>query len=160
MRNSIATFKTKAGIFVQDRYVPLIEAFINLGASIILVKYLGLVGIFIGTTISTLSIVFWNVPRLVYKHVFNKSVKIYFIKYFIYAILTIFTGYVTTNICNMIVTNTGFIYLVIKGIICITIPNLIFIAIFYKTEEFNYLLSALKPFLFKFNKMYTVKVEE
>ncbi|MEH7440667.1 oligosaccharide flippase family protein, partial [Neobacillus drentensis] len=91
LRASILMFKIKGGIFVQDKYVPLIEAAINLGASLILVRYIGLAGIFIGTTLSTLITVFWNAPRLVYRHIFNKPVRDYFYNYLIYLILTIIT---------------------------------------------------------------------
>ena len=144
MRVSISTFKNKAGIFVQDKYVPLIEAVINLGVSIILVKHFGLVGIFLGTTISTLSIVFWNVPRLVYKYVFKYSLKEYFIKYFIYFILTIIVGGITTQVCNLLIEGTTFVILCIKGVICLTIPNIIYGLLFFKTNEFKYLLNIFK----------------
>ena len=144
MRASISTFKNKAGIFVQDKYVPLIEAVINLGISIILVKYFGLVGIFLGTTISTLSIVFWNVPRLVYKYVFKYSLKEYFIKYFIYFILTIIVGGITTQVCNLLIEGTTFVILCIKGVICLIIPNIIYGLLFYRTKEFKYLVNAFR----------------
>ena len=147
MRSSIATFKTKAGIFVQDKYVPLIEAVINLVTSIVLVKHIGLVGIFIGTTISTLSIVFWNVPRLVYKNVFNKSVWIYFIKYLYFIVITLIVGYITTIACNMITLKLEFISLVTKGIICILVPCISYTIIFYKTKEFRYIVEIVKPMI-------------
>ncbi|MDH4423927.1 hypothetical protein QEZ44_21410 [Bacillus cereus] len=143
LRVSIMTFKAKGGIFVQDKYMPLIEAAINLGASLVLVKYIGLAGIFLGTTISTLSTVFWNVPRLVYKHIFNMSVWSYFKKYIFYAILTLITCFITTNICNVLVISSGFMSLVAKGIICLIVPNIIYFFVFYKKEEFQYIKSIL-----------------
>ena len=152
MRISISTFKNKAGIFVQDKYVPLIESVINLGASIILVKYFGLVGIFLGTTISTISIVFWNVPRLVYKYVFKSSLLEYFIKYFAYVVITLLVGLLTTGICNYFIDDNSFISLVYRGIICIIVPNIIYLGIFFKTSEFKYLLNTLKNMLPQFIK--------
>ncbi|MDN3362359.1 hypothetical protein QU577_11390 [Priestia megaterium] len=139
MRGSILTFKTKAGIFVQDQYVPLVEAIINLGVSLILVQYIGLAGIFLGTTISTLSIVFWNVPRLVYKHVFQVSVWSYFIKYLLYMVLTIFTCFITVSTCNFLVVGDTLLSLVAKGILCIFIPNVLYLTIFYRSQEFQYI---------------------
>ncbi|MGL5245569.1 MAG: lipopolysaccharide biosynthesis protein [Sarcina sp.] len=141
MRLAISTFKNKAGLFVQDKYAPLLEGLINLVASIILVKYLGLVGIFIGTTISTLSIVFWNQPRIVYKHVFKVPLISYFNKYAIYGGLTLIVGAITTFVCNMTVNidNFSFISLIVRGMICLIVPNLIYFTVFFKTEEFQYL---------------------
>lgn len=149
MRGSIHIFKSKAGIFSQDKYVPLIESVVNLGTSIILVKYLGLAGIFLGTTISTICIVFWNVPRLVYKHVFKKSVIEYFKTYIFYIIITIIVGYITTLVCTSLVEGERFISLVLRGVVCILIPNLIYITIFYKTKEFQYILGIIKPMFYR-----------
>ncbi len=143
MRVSISTFKNKAGIFVQDKYMPLIESVINLGSSIILVKYFGLAGIFLGTTISTLCIVFWNVPRLVYKNVFNKPLRGYFIKYFEYIFITLITGIITTMICNIFTLENTFLLLVVKGIVCVVTVNLMYIIIFLKNEQFKYILRII-----------------
>lgn len=143
MRISISTFKNKAGIFVQDKYMPLIEAVINLGASIVLVKYFGISGIFLGTTISTLCIVFWNVPRLVYKNVFNKPLKSYFIKYLEYIFITLITGIITTVLCNIFELENKFILLLIRGVVCVVAVNLIYTTIFFKTEQFKYILTII-----------------
>lgn len=142
LRTSILTFKIKGGIFAQDKYVPLIEAAINLGMSLVLVNYIGLTGIFIGTTISTLSTVFWIAPLLVYKHIFNKPVWSYFIKYIIYIILTIILCIVTKYICSFLVKGNDLISLFEKGVICLIIPNLIYLIIFLKSEEFQYIKRA------------------
>ena len=146
MRSSVITFKTKAGIFNNDKYVPLIEAVINLGSSIILVKYFGLAGIFMGTTISTITLPLWIQSKLVYNNVFNKSVNQYFKKYFLYLGLTIIIGLLTTVLSN-IITITGIIGLVFKGVICVTVPNIILVLIFYRTDEFKYILNIIKNIL-------------
>lgn len=144
LRSSILTFKAKGGIFVQDQYMPLVEGFVNLGAGLLLVKYLGLAGIFLGTTISSLSIVFWNAPRLVYKHIFNKPLWPYFKQYIFYVILTLISCFITTNICKFLVAGNGFMSLVARGIICVIIPNAIYVALFYRSEEFRYIKNVIR----------------
>ncbi|MGL5352212.1 MAG: lipopolysaccharide biosynthesis protein [Clostridium sp.] len=144
MRGPIATFKNKGGMFVQDKYVPLIEGLINLIGALILIKYLGLVGVFLGTTISTLVTVFWNQPRIVYKNLFKVSVKSYFIKYTIYILITIFTGTITVVVCNLLIRGDSFASLIGRGIICVSIINLIYILIFFKTKEFKAILNLLQ----------------
>ncbi len=143
LRSSIGLFKDKAGIFTQDKYVPIIEGIINLFTSLVLVKYFGLIGIFLGTTVSSLSTVFWNVPRLTYKHVFHRPLIEYFKLYAYYFILTICVGYVTTYICNNLMVVGTFTSLIIRGIICIIIPNIIYIILFYRTDEFQYIINSL-----------------
>ncbi|WHY85188.1 oligosaccharide flippase family protein [Neobacillus novalis] len=148
MRSAISTFKNKAGLFVQDKYAPLIEGGINLIASLILVKVYGLTGIFIGTTISTIATVLWTQPCIVYKHVFKKSVSTYFIKYGYYFGLTILACFVTTSICNALSIGDTFISLVIRGIICLIVPNLLYFVLFNKTEEFKYIKNTLNNVIY------------
>ena len=153
LRISVLNFKSKAGIFDNDKYIPLIESIINLGGSIILAKYIGLPGIFIGTTISTICIPLWIQAKLVYNNVFNKSVLEYLKKYIFYMILTIVIAIPTTIICNYVSylhDGVTFGMLVMKGIVCMLIPNIMYIIIFYKTEEFKYIWNIIKPIIFKF----------
>ena len=159
LRSTVNIFKSKAGIFVNDKYLPLLESFINLASSIILVKYFGLAGIFIGTTISTIVIPLWTQSKLVYNRVFDKSVLEYFKKYIFYVILTLVTGIFTTTVCNILVLGSGFMSLVSKGIICVATVNLTYIFIFYKTDEFRYILNILNPMLEKVkHKISMVKI--
>lgn len=139
LRSSISTFKHNAGIFVKDKYIPLLEAAINLVASLILVQYLGLAGIFLGTTISTLTTVFWIVPRLTYKYVFDKPLWPYFSKYIFYTFLTLVVCYITLFVCNNLVIDNSFLSLIVKGLVCLIIPNIIYFLIFYRSQEFQYI---------------------
>jgi O-antigen/teichoic acid export membrane protein len=157
LRTSISMFKNKAGLFKQDKYAPLVEGVINLASSLILIKYFGLAGVFIGTTISTLSIVFWNQPRIVYKYLFKLPVRSYFTRYTIYGGLTLLTCYVTTSICNLTITGQGFLALVARGLVCLVITNTIYILLFRKTLEFKYLYNIL---IIVFDKLKAKKSQE
>ncbi|MGV3464794.1 MAG: lipopolysaccharide biosynthesis protein [Heyndrickxia sp.] len=139
LNTAITTFKNKAGLFVQDKYAPLFQGVINLLASIILLRYLGLAGIFLGTTISTLATVCWTQPFIVYKYVFNKSVRSYFARYFLYLSLTFISCIVTSIICSFIHGGDILITLIIKGLLSIFLPSVIFLLLFFKTPEFQYL---------------------
>ncbi|MGL5384033.1 MAG: lipopolysaccharide biosynthesis protein [Culicoidibacterales bacterium] len=143
MRITVNIFKSKAGIFVADKYVPLIEAGINLGASLFLVQYFGLAGIFMGTTISTLAIPVWTQSKLVYNQIFEKSVLDYLRTYSLYLLLVISIGMITTWLCNLVTIELLFISLILKGLICVVVINSIFIVLFYRTAEFQYLLNLV-----------------
>lgn len=145
MRSTVITFKSNAGLFVQDKYAPVIEGILNLMISIILMKRFGMIGVFIGTTISTLIVPFWNQPRILFKYGFEVSVWEYFRKYLYYVVLTVLVGVLTTSICNLVVVSNLFLSLVIKGLICVGVINLCYIVIFFRTEEFKYLLNIIKP---------------
>ena len=159
LRTSIGIFKEKAGIFKEDKYVPLIEALVNLVSSIILVRYFGLVGIFIGTTISTICFPLWNQPRLVYKKLFKRPLYEYFKSYTIYALVTLIGAFITTFTCNLLVSGKGFIYLIFKGIICLIVPNIVICLAFYKKYEFKYIMMLINNILNTNIKKLTSKYE-
>lgn len=143
MRNPVTTFKTTSGIFHKDRYVPLCQAALNLMTSIILVQYIGILGVFIGTLISTLVLPFWITPLIVYRKVFKLPVRIYFKKYFYYIGLVTGTYLITDFITDFIET-ASILELILKVLVCCFIPNLIFTLVFYRTCEFKYLSGLAK----------------
>ncbi|WP_144505526.1 lipopolysaccharide biosynthesis protein [Bacillus mycoides] len=153
MRNSITTVKTTAGIFHKDRYVPLCQAAINLIVSIVLVQYIGIAGVFIGTLISAVALTFWITPYLVYKEVFCRPVKSYFQKYIYYIAVGSGTYLLTNFICDFIVVDNLLTFL-IRGVLCLIVPNFVYILVFRKTDEFKYLFGVMKNMIRKLlNKM-------
>ncbi|RDI45723.1 lipopolysaccharide biosynthesis protein [Falsibacillus pallidus] len=152
MRSAISTFKIKSGLFVQDKFAPVIEGAINLGASLILMKYFGLAGIFIGTTISTILTVLWTQPFIVYKLVFQKSVLRYFYLYGFYAMLTFLGCILSQKLCGILVEGDTFISLLQKGLICLFVPNIVYVILFLKTKEYRYIYNTVLSNLVFFNK--------
>lgn len=144
IRSSIVTFKAKAGLFANDKYIPLIEGIINLILSIVFIKYLGLAGVFLGTTCSYLMLSFWNQPRIVYKEYFKKSVWKYFNKYVFFTVLAISTGMVVNLICNYLFSGYSFMSLVLRGIVCVVVINVVYLSIFFRTKEFKHLFEVFK----------------
>ena len=149
LRTPINIFKSKSGLFAQDKYAAIIEGIINLLVSIVLAKKYGIVGVFLGTTVSYLALSFWNQPRIVYKEVFKIPLNSYFKKYIYYFLLTLINGFITTICCNILVSGNNFLCLVIKGIICVIVTNIVYVVIFFKTDEFKYLFNIIKPIFVK-----------
>lgn len=82
MKRTCGIFKNAAGIFYEDRYVPLMESLLNLFFSILLVNYFGLVGVCLGTIISSIVHWFYDFPKYVYGKIFEKrQANIYWIIY-------------------------------------------------------------------------------
>ncbi len=78
-RNITGVFKINSGFF-EDVHLPKIESVLNLSMSLILVNYLGLSGIVMGTVISNVVVVlFWG-PSLVFSVCFQQD-KITYLKY-------------------------------------------------------------------------------
>ncbi|HIT87716.1 MAG TPA: hypothetical protein IAB62_08305 [Candidatus Coprocola pullicola] len=141
MRSSIGTFKDAAGIFYEDRFIPIIESVINVIASLILVQFLGILGVFIGTFLSSLIVVFYSLPHFVFQRLFGQKKMQYYKLYFKYALIT-FIGVLTTILPYRFISLTaGFpniIMLLIATVLSAIIPNVIFILFLKNTEEFQY----------------------
>ena len=136
-------YKDAAGIWEQDQYRPLFTALLNLVVNLILVQFIGLYGIVLSTVISLL---FVNTPWLVHNVcdlVFGKSMKEYFSIWGVASIITIINGAICFQVCKM-VDNEGIVGLVIKMIICIALPNLIYYLLYFKTKIFKQNLWVVK----------------
>lgn len=144
MRQTLFIYKNTYGLFQYDRYVPIIEAIINLVVSIVFLRIWGIMGIFIGTIISTLTTCFWVEPYFLYKKKFNKNLMKYFKQYFMYVVITIVIIIITTGIGNSIVPQHNIFLFILKAVICFIIPNLILIIIFHKTKELKYYINIIK----------------
>lgn len=140
----IDSIKSAAGLYKPDRFVPIIAAVVNLSLSIILARSLGLVGVFIGTLISTLLFSFWIKPMLVYKYIFKKNVFEYFVDIVLKILLTTICGFICWIIGESLFTEYTVLNLIGRLIICIIIPNALMILLTFKTKEFKYLQGILK----------------
>ena len=139
VHQTLKTFKSKAGLFAQDKYAYLIEGVLNLFLSVILVKRFGLAGVFLGTTVSYLLVSFWNQPRILFHHYFKQPVIIYYLDYLKKFVLMIGVGYLTMLICRSIMVPYLFISIIIKGLVTVIVPSIIYTIIFYKTDAFQYI---------------------
>lgn len=145
----IDSIKSAAGLYKPDRFVPIMAAIVNLVLSVLLVKPLGLAGVFIGTLVSTILFSFWIKPVLVYKYIFKRSV----FEYFIDILLKLISISISTGICFGIGESLFREYTILSFIgrlgVCIIIPNILIIIFSFKTKEFKYILNIVKPILNK-----------
>lgn len=138
MRKATQTFRSATGAFYYDRYKPIAESAINIIASIILAKCMGTAGVFLGTIVSTVTTCIWVEPYVLYKHVFHKSARRYAIMFLIYMSVTIMACALTSLLAGMIQAGNAFWAFVLKAIICLTVPNLLFFALSFRTDGFRY----------------------
>ena len=140
MRQTISAFNNAYGMMHYFKYIPALECVINIVASIVLGILVGPIGIFMGTTVSTLAVPMWFEPMVLIKHGLKTSKAKFFGRISGY---TIYTGVVLilTFLLLSRVNIPGIIGFLIKIIIVGLVPNGIMCLIFFKTNEFKYLLS-------------------
>ncbi|MDK0690990.1 O-unit flippase [Clostridium perfringens] len=152
MRGSVEQFQNGSGNFYQDRYAPLVEAFINLAVSIFLVKKIGIAGVFIGTLVSNFTVIFWTKPYIVYKYVFHKPISGYFAMYFKYLVIGIVPLILTNWLTGSVKYNLSIKSFVINCLINIIVINFTYLIIFYRTKEFKYYLLLFIKIIRNLNK--------
>lgn len=157
IRRSCITFRDALGIFWYDRYKPVIECIINIVVSIILAKTMGVMGVFIGTIISTVTTSLWVEPLVLYKYGFKEKLREYFKKFTVYSFIGIIAFFVMNYICGLI-TEISIISFILKGIICVILFNIVFIFCLYRTEEFKYYLNFVKQLLVKIKNKISPKL--
>lgn len=149
MRKIYITFKDSAGIWREDKFIPLIEAILNIIFSIVLLKFFGLIGVFLGTTLSGMIVWFYGYPIFVYKKLFDRSYYQYFKETILYIILFLTICFITYAISCTIVINNPLLKLIINGFIALAIPNIILVIIYRKTDNFKYFISLIKKIIGK-----------
>lgn len=136
-----SAFVNGNGLFVKDRFRPLVESFLNLVISIFLVQRIGIAGVFIGTILSTLLTVWWREPIILYSNVFQRRAGEYFWTYSKWLFLTIILGGILYWLCNLFpVSILGFC---IKLFVCVIVINAFYICIFYKSPYYVFLKKNL-----------------
>ncbi|MGN0638830.1 MAG: lipopolysaccharide biosynthesis protein [Huintestinicola sp.] len=143
MRKSVLTYREAAGAFYYDRYKPIVESLVNIIASIVLARVMGVSGIFLGTVISTLTVCIWVEPYVLFKHVFRSSPKKYFCRLLLYTAVTGAVCALTYFVCGCVTIASPLWDLAVRVLICALLPNLIFLALFGRTEEFKFFLKLL-----------------
>lgn len=138
MRKTYATFKEAAGVFYEDRYVPIIESVVNIVVSVVLANSLGLVGVFIGTIASNMVLFLFSFPKYVYKKILHGEIKDYIKENLQYAVMFAVSFIITYVFIQFVKITNNYLLVLIYGIICFIIPNLIFFIVKHKTDEFKY----------------------
>lgn len=128
--NQIASlYRTTLGLFEKAKMVPFTAAIINIVLSIVLGKYIGLLGVFIATSISKLLTFNLFDPILIYKYGFNKKPMKYFVIKIGRFVLNVVTIILVTMLISLVPVN-GLKGLLLKTLVCGTATFLLLL-VFY-----------------------------
>lgn len=135
--------KGAAGIFYKDKYVPIIQSAINIVVSIVLAKSIGLLGVFIGTIMSTLFVMCIK-PIIIYKYIFESNVINYYIDFLKKALLTIFCALLSNRTISFFKIQSPILYFLISGLSCVAISLFIICIVYCKKPEFNDIIKRVR----------------
>ena len=152
MRKTVLTFKEAYGLPWHDRYKPVAAALVNLTTSIILAKKLGVIGVFLGTTITELFVNIWVEGYVVFKHCLHRSLG-EFLKLFASQVCVfLLCGVVTVGVSSCMATGIAFLDFVLKCLTCLVIPNALYVLIYWRTKEFGALRQIFSGIMSRMKK--------
>ena len=137
MRVTVINFKDAAGIWNADFWKPYVAAIVNLFTNILLVNLIGINGVFISTIICMVLINFPWETNVLFKELFHKSPCHFYLRQCIVAIRTVFACLISAFVCSL-VSIEGIPGLILKMVICVIVPNALFVLLSCKTTEFRY----------------------
>lgn len=149
-----SNFQEAAGIFYEDRFVPIIESVVNIVFSIILLKIFGLAGVFMGTICSNIITHIYSYPKFVYQKLFNQKRTQYYLDTAKYFIITLGLAFVTYLISELINTNNDLLQVISRILIVLIIPNLFVILIFHNKKEYKYFYELIIQQIRKVKKIW------
>ena len=139
----LSNYKTAAGVFEQDKFLPLIQGAVNLVLSIVLVQRIGLLGVYIGTIVSGLIA---NVirPVIIYRACFDRKADTYFYDAFRYIGVSILALVICMLAGTKVLSDVSLLHMIVMAVIVTAVYNGIFLLFFGRTFEFRYLYGIFK----------------
>ncbi|GAB6103592.1 oligosaccharide flippase family protein [Blautia glucerasea] len=143
MMHPLGAFRQANGLFVQTKYVAIVKAIINLVVSIALVKPLGILGVWLGTVVAYALSQLWYEPIVIYKEVFKRNVKSYYLTFIKYTIVTVACSASITILMERIFILDTVPDFLLRILLCLLVPNISIYLIYRKTEECKYAITAI-----------------
>lgn len=138
------TYKDAAGIWWEDRFRPYVCMVVNVVFNVVTVQFIGVAGIILSTVVSLLISIPWE-NYTIFKYVFNISSKLYYLKMAYYLVTTVVGGVVTYYLCSLL--GDSILWFFVKMVICVVVPNVIFIAANIRSREFKDSIQFFKNIL-------------
>lgn len=136
-------FKNAGGIWHEDRFRPLISAIVNLALNLISVNYIGIYGIVLSTIVALAVIEIPWLLQNIFTVMYDTSLfKDYFKMFVSWIIATVFSGIIIA-VLTYKVTFSGWGAFAFFVVVSVLIPNIVFLLLMHKTEEFKLSISMV-----------------
>ena len=131
-QHAINVFRDTTGLFVQGKYRGLLSAVVNVVSSIILVQYMGIEGVILGTIVSRVLISAWYDPYILYRQFFQKAPFRYYLRFVTY----IMSVFLTAGILDFLTRNINYQIdgLLVSSAVCVVSPLILFF-LFFRSKE-------------------------
>lgn len=145
VRSIAVSYTNVSGLFVRDKYRPLIEASMNLLISIVGLKWIGIAGVFLGTIASTVLTVFWREPYLLYHYVFKKSTVKYWVEYAKYVVITGLAAFLAISLKTVLFGDMVSLFSwFVSALVTILLYEGLHFLVYIRNDCFNHFVKMLR----------------
>ena len=153
VRQSIMITRNAAGLYTNDKIVAIVKPIINLTVSIILVQFIGITGVFLGTLTSQLVCDIFMFPIILFKNQFKGKIAEYYLDYLKNIVVVLICSAscvaIRLGLSNYI---DGWFLLVASGFASVAIYTLFFVAVNKGTENYIFFKNIVGKYLSKFKR--------
>ena len=136
IRVPLKVYTLSTGKFKQVKNFVLLEIAINLVLSLILINFMGISGVLLGTIISLILADFLTKPRVIFTEIFNKNCKKYYVQAIINSLVIVLLAFAWRKIIPQ--SFSGIISCILTGIV-VAIINLGIASVYFKiSKQFNF----------------------
>ncbi len=136
MNNIRNQYVNGCGLFWKLRYSNILEAVGNIALNLILGYFWGITGILIATIVTIVIFNYIARTNILFREYFKTPPLKFYLDNVLYVIVAAGTGALTYFLCSLIAV-TGFAGLGIKAVICLVVPNILFIMLYFRTKQFG-----------------------
>lgn len=137
----VLAYKDAAGLWWQDRFRPYVVMGTNLIINIISVQFIGVYGVIASTILSLIISIPWS-TYTIFKYLFVTSPWEYICDFIKNGLLTVVIVFITFYCCSKVNINE-WLNLIISGLICCVLPNIIWIVLYNRNALFKMTLQKL-----------------
>lgn len=136
MNNIRNLYVNGAGLYWELRTWYILEAVGNIVLNLVLGYFFGVTGIILATIITIFVCNFITRTNVLFKEYFKTSPKEFYLKHLIWFVAFAVNCAITYMVCGWI-SVSGIPGLILKGLVCAVLPNVIFFACYFKTDMFK-----------------------
>ena len=146
IRQAVLVFRDSLGLFWYDRYKTVAESLVNLGTSILLALRMGTIGVFIGTTVSIVSVSLWVEPLVLYRKNLLQPVGGYFVLLLRYAAVSALAFLAVLAAVRLVGGGAQLTVFLKRLLCCMIVPGAVYWLCFRNTPQYCQLRSALERY--------------
>lgn len=139
MQGVVQIFKDTTGLFRKGKYRPVATVILNLVISLVLVRKMGIGGVFLGSIISRMCTTWWYDGWLIHRHAFHDSPVRFYKDCIFSAIIIVCMAGIIQWLVMTVGIPVNWMGIIIRGCLCVLLVNGFLYLKYRKTEEFHYL---------------------